>query len=684
MATKTLVGPNGEQRTFYEVTKDGQSKWVESEYQPELIKPVETPNKLPYNMSQGAVDSRNQSILANNQYEHSLVNDKEAQERKRTAEERGFMGSVYEGAKNVLKQFDSGTSTSPDFLPQKFFPPSIQPLIHDDVPDFKDILDYRIGGSDEWNEADHEGKVAIKDREMAPHNLQYKADRMESPAATTLGELAVYLGTGSVGDKALLNLLNKAGGVGKAAQIKSYDKLGNTFEANKLRNREPQIKDIFTKNLETAARGVGVGAAEGYADDSQTMGEGALYSGIGGTLGMMSPLKILDKVPSKGGNHAKTVRELEEQGYYLTPGVISKNKSLQTTEAGMRNSDALSDEVYNKVDAPNAARSMTKVGNAIGLDTKGEHLLTQKVLDDHMVKQSDVFQELERTSKGEINSGGIDSLRTVINEVKETDTRNKHDSARAEYRMLNDIMTELSENVTKNSSGNYSFDGTAYQKLSERINLLSKQAFKEGNEPLRRRLDKMGKVLDDSLESGMGADTAKVWKDAREKYALTNLLMEKGLKAHGVLDTRSLTSELMSGPEAKNTLRGVGTDKKKELQDVVRYNSFLEDVEGGTLTGLGKADRNMIGTDRGMIKRGVDMALKPAALTQLNYRLGNIKTPFVGKHLSPIKGIEPNATVKFNRALAQASPLTDMAGILNEEKDQKVKSMKELLSGLGL
>ena len=84
-----------------------------------------------------------------------------------------------------------------------------------------------------------------------------------------------------------------------------------------------------------------------------------------------------------------------------------------------------------------------------------------------------------------------------------------------------------------------------------------------------------------------------------------------------------------------------------------------------SLTGLGSADRTG-GTDRGLLKRGVDMMLRPATLAKTNYRLNTMKTPFVGKYISPIHGLDPTATVKLNRASAQSS-------LTEDYKDELVK-----------
>lgn len=625
-------------------------------YKPD-IKPEATVSKrfssAPYHTGDAAqaVEGANQTTRAKNAYEASLVGDKEAQQFKKNAQGRNFFESMFEGGKNVLAQMDAGTKQSPGFLPT-----SIQ-----------DILDYKIGGD---NSGTRQEDAKSIDDFMDNHRKEYRADRLESPVATTLGELVPYLATGTIGERALINIGGKLSPLLKGANIKANKAMGNLDEASRIAKQVPAKKDLITQNLERVARGTATGGAEGSAEYDNTAGMGALSGGMGGAMGMISPLKVLDKVPVEGGKgHQAMIKELHREGFQITPGVRTGNRVLQTEEAGMRNSDELNQTVYNKIDEPNLARLTNMVGEAIGLETKGDPMFTQKALSDHMGNLSSQYKKLEASTTGKFSPGATSRMSKIVRDTgpgTKASPKNRSIDAKQNHAKIKDIFAGMKEVVNPDGS----FKGADYQKMSQKIKGQIDKAYKEGNTELQGHLQTIKKELDSALESGMDKGSLKEWKDLNERFAMTNMVMENGIKASGKINPAGMTSKMMSKPEAKRTLTGNG-GRVKKLQDVVRYSTFLDDVEGGSLTGLGKADQT--GSKRGMLKRGVDYAIRPATLAKANYKLNTVKTPFVGKRLSPAHGISPTATVGLSRALSQAMPYSDLYDMLSGKSEGEEK-----------
>ena len=155
-------------------------------------------------------------------------------------------------------------------------------------------------------------------------------------------------------------------------------------------------------------------------------------------------------------------------------------------------------------------------------------------------------------------------------------------------------------------------------------------------------LKKIQAALDDSLQAGMDKATAANWKDLNERYAMTNLVMKHGMTPNGMIDPQRISHKVMQGDEAIRTLTGRG-GRIKKLQDVARYNDILNNVEGGSLTGLGSAD---YGADRALVKAPWKYRLPLAPRARVAYRLSQ----------APTWGLGPTAGAQVGRAFSQTEP----------------------------
>lgn len=628
------------------------------EFKPD-IKPLAIPSTpLPVGMTQSAIDAANARTKANNSYEQSFVGDEERQRLKALEADRPLLSSMYEGLKHIGKEFAAGTAAAPSFLPQTV----------------QDILNYQPFGD---NLPIAERKKAIAD-DMAKHNAQYEITSGEHPLATGAGESLPFLLTGAAGERGLVRIGESLSNPLKKASIGLNKAIGNTAEATRIANLPKRLPTEYEQSMNAILRGSATGAAEGAGQYDKTAAEGAGTAALGGFAGMFGPLKVLNKVRNeRDAAGRKLIDEMHQEGFQITPGIRTGNKALQTGEAGMRNSDVYGQEFANAVDRPNQ-RVMTRMaGDAIGLDTRDRDLLSQKELSDHMDNLKSQYTALEQNTTGKLGMKGMRDAGEILEDLKPTANRNTSPLDKQRHAIVKSIYDQFKKEVSSPQRGKggrfegYVFDGSQYQAIRQRIQDEAGQAYNNGDKRLGDSLSKMRNVLDESLTSGMSKASAEQWKDLNERYAMTKMLLKNGLTASGGVDPTKLTSAMMASDEAARTLTGKG-GRIKQFQNIARYNDVLHgpSVEGGSLTGLGKAEPAV---DRGFFSRAYRNAVKPIDLLGMSYRLNTNRTPFIGRRLSPAHGLSPTASIQLSRALNQTET----------PKDYVVGKYQDLLRALG-
>lgn len=630
-----------------------------SEFVPNTKPNIQMPEQLPFGMPKSAIDEANRRIDAKNQYEKSFIGDAERQALKKLEGERPFASSVVEGAKHVLKQFQAGTALAPEFLPQ-----SIQ-----------DILNYQPFGE---NLPADERKRQV-DEEMAKEKERYAITQGENPLSTMIGELAPYLVTGAAGERGLVRVGEALQAPIKKASIGLNKAIGNTTEANRLINKPARLPTELEQSYNAIARGVATGAAEGSAQYNTTAGEGATTALMGGIAGMIGPLRVLNKTRNeRDAAGKKLIDQMYEQGFQITPGIRTGNKALQTAEAGIRNSDIYAQEFANQIDRPNQRRITDMAGEAIGLNTKDRDLLSQQELADHMNSLRAGYTTLEQTTTGKYGLKQIREAGNVLKELQPTKNRNTSDLDKHRYSIAKSFINQLKAELGSPQRGangrfmGYQFNGAQYQAVRQRLQDEISQAYNSGDKRLGEQLKKIQVVLDDSLTQGMSQSTAKQWKDMNERYAMTKMLMEGGMTPSGKVDATKLTSAVMNGTEASRTLTGQG-GRINKFQDIARFNDVLHgsDVEGGSLTGLG---RSAAPIDRGLFYRAYKGAMRPIDMFGLSYRLNTNRMPFIGSKLSPAHGLSPTASIQLSRAINQTETPADYV-------QTKYQELKDMLAG---
>lgn len=587
-------------------------------------------------IQQGVVD-------ANNTKNQAIRNNPSMMEKIAEADKQGWLEGIVRGAGNTINELGAGIED----LADKHLPSAIS-----------DILAYRPFGE---NGLTPEQRIARRQGEMETANEDQLVRTLANPIATTVGSALPYFGTGrglelgidaiakaaSPITKSLIqNTLTTAGRLeGRSGALGTVGEKASTM-ASRM-DSAPKIPSDFQKRLQYGIKAPLIGAAEGGANYNQSAGEGAAMSALGTAAATFGPLRMLDRVENVRDPYTKTlIKNMDKEGFALTPGVRTGNRQMQTEEAGIKNSDVLGDYYHQSITRPNQRKMTEMAGDAIGLNGKNRDSFSPEELQGHMDALSARYKELESTTNGVITATQSKKMGDALKELQPTSTRNTSAADKARYEQVKSVIQQIRAETSPISRPGqptvYGFDGAKYQQLRTRIQDEASQAFMKGDSRLGNQLKKVQEALDDSLQAGMGKGKASEWKDLNERYAMTNLLARKGLTPTGVVDPTKITSAVMNGDEALRTLTSRG-GRIKNFQKIAKYNDVLDNVEGGSLTGLGKADMT---ANRDIGKLPFRYKLPLYARAAGRYRLGQI----------PTWGLGPTASLQTGRAIMQTEP----------------------------
>lgn len=584
---------------------------------------------LPYGVDPKLIAAQNQSNAQENQRNNDIRNNPSMLDKIAQADKQGWIEGILRGAGNTLNELGQGA----DDLVDKYLPESVS-----------NVLNYRPFGGE--NGLTAEQRIARRQKEMEASNEDQLVRTIANPIPTIIGSSIPYFGTGRALDVGLDALAGLASPITKRLALNGLERI-SPLEASHIREKPPTVSDFKTRTGYMIKAPL-IGAAEGGVNYNQTAGEGAMYSAGGAGLGMIGPLGKLSRVENIRDDAQKaTINEMHGKGFTLTPGVRTGNEAMQVEEAGIRNSQAFGPYYTQHVTRPNQQKITEMTGDAMGLDGKNRDSWSQAELDNHLNSLSNEYKNLEASTIGVIGREQSKKMGDALKELQPTSNRNTSRADQARYDQLNSVVKQIRAETNPISRPGaqtvYGFDGAKYQQLRQRIQDEASQAFMKGDSRLGNQLKKVQEALDESLQSGMDKATAANWKDLNERYAMTNLVMKYGMTPQGVIDPNRISNKLMQGDEAIRTLTGRG-GRIKKLQDVARYNDMLNDVAGGSLTGLGGAD---MAADRSLTKLPWKYRLPLAARARVAYRLSRF----------PTKGFGPTLGAQVGRAVAQTEPV---------------------------
>lgn len=602
---------------------------------------------LPYGVDPKMVEQINKDNSNTNLRNQNIRSNPSMMDKIAQADKQGWMESILRGAGNTINELGTGIED----LADKHLPSAIS-----------DILAYRPFGGE--NGLTPEQRIARRQSEMEQSNEDQLVRTIANPVSTTVGSMLPYFGTGrgiEMGIDAVAKTvspitrqlvqksLTNAGRLeGQGGVLGSLGEAAST-QASRM-SSAPKIPNDFQRRLQYGMKAPLIGAVEGGANYNQTAAEGALMSTAGAAAATFGPLRMLDRVENVRDPYTKTlVKEMDRAGFTLTPGVRTGNRQMQKEEAGIANSDVLGDYYHQNVTRPNQRKMTELAGDAIGLDMRGRDNFSPQELQKHMDDLSSQYGHLEANTTGIIGREQQRKMADALRELKPTPNRNTTAVDKARYAQVRSVVRQIQAETggVPGLSSFRSFDGAKYQQLRQRVQDEASQAFSNGDARLGNQLKKVQEALDDSLVRGMNKSTATQWKDLNERYAMTNLLARKGLTPTGAVDPTRITSTVMRDDEALRTLTSRG-GRIQNFQKIAKYNDVLDNVEGGSLTGLGNAD---FAANRDLGKLPFRYKLPLYARAAANYRIGN--TPIIKPH----RGLGPTASLQTGRALMQTEPM---------------------------
>lgn len=586
---------------------------------------------LPYGITQDMIDAQNKSNTQSNQQNSAMRADPGLLERIAKANNEGMLANAGKSFMHTINQFGEGAED----LIDKYLPGGVSNIMNTPIADLV-----------QGNIASPEQRMSERKTQMEQANEDQVARSIGAPVSSTVGSMLPYLGTGRVAEVGIDALAGIVSPITKRLAMGGLEKVAPRY-AEHLANK-PVMTSDFARRTGYLAKSPLVGAAEGGVNYDQTAGEGALFSTAGSALGMGGPLSKMSRVENvRDAAQRSTIDKMYKEGFHITPGVKTGNRAMQTEEAGIRNSDTFGGYYHQTVTRPNQQKITEMTGDAMGLNGKGRDSWSQAELDNHLNALSTEYKNLEAGTTGVIGRDQAKKMGDALKELQPTSNRNTSRADQARYDQLNSVVKQIRAETNPISRPGaqtvYGFDGSKYQQLRSRIQDEANQAFMKGDSRLGNQLKKVQEALDESLQTGMGQKTAKEWKDLNERYAMTNMVIKHGMTPSGIIDPNKISAKVMSGDEALRTLTGRG-GRVKKLQDVARYNDVLNNVEGGSLTGLGSAD---YGADRSLAKLPIKYRLPLAPRARVAYRLSSI----------PTWGLGPTAGAQVGRAIGMTEPL---------------------------
>ena len=582
---------------------------------------------LPYGMDPKLIEAQNQSNAQENHRNAEIRSQPSMIDKIAAADKEGWIKGIGKGILDTANEFGQGAED----LVDKYLPAPIS-----------NVLNYRPFGE---NGLTPDQRIERRKGEMQESNDDKLIRSIANPVSTTVGNMLPYIATGMAGERAIDAVSSIVSPITKRLAMKGLDKVAPSY-ASHIREKPPVTGDFMTRTGYMAKAPI-IGGAEGAVNYNQNSTEGALFSFGGAGLGMIGPLGRLSRVENiRDDAQRATINDMYEKGFSITPGVRTGNTAMQTEEAGIRNSDTFGPYYHQNVTRPNQQKITEMVGDTMGLNGKNRDSWSQAELDSHLNSLSSEYKALEANTTGVIGRPQAKAMADAMNELKPTASKNTTTRDQQNYNQIRSVVQQIQAETNKlyvaGAPTMRQFDGAKYQQLRQRIQSEASDAYRNGNTRLGDGLKKIQAALDDSLQAGMDKATAANWKDLNERYAMTNLVMKHGMTPNGMIDPQRISHKVMQGDEAIRTLTGRG-GRIKKLQDVARYNDILNNVEGGSLTGLGSAD---YGADRALVKAPWKYRLPLAPRARVAYRLSQ----------APTWGLGPTAGAQVGRAFSQTEP----------------------------
>lgn len=413
------------------------------------------------------------------------------------------------------------------------------------------------------------GRYASAPAEKAAEKIfDLVSSGIKTPAVSIGSEAAGIIEKGKKSSNPVIKQLSEEVDTGVIKPIKDI--------ATGFKN-QPAIVMPFRKGLKKDIGGAAIlGGAEGALHYDESALTGASESTLGNVLGRWAG-RYLERSPYTTDPLEKEVLDwwaAPERKYRVDAGQRTGLPHVQEDIAAMRKDPRWS-AYMKQYDEANEKVVNRVAAEAIGMD-KNTDYFTPSMLDAHRKSLRDEYKQLEANTKARYTNKDLTELGNVLSEVPKESYK--------KIKTLYDDLIDLTPKPSRGQGGRFqkgSIAGTDYQRMRQKLKDARDTSYNNGRVEEYKSIDNMIKFLDKSLERGMeevgGTALAKQWKDLNERYAMTSLLLDKGLTPLGKVDMSRLSSELINN-DSRRLLLDEG-NRIKSFHKIAKLNEIKKNQE---------------------------------------------------------------------------------------------------------
>jgi hypothetical protein len=508
----------------------------------------------------------------------------------------------------------------------------------------------------------------------------------ESGGLTDLASTPMYMASGRVLDPVTKKLVS--GPLGDLVQStkgivrKGFDKFANSIDdivggtpdgikkdaaqaiqsnitnpTTKTLNRwkkEPTIDTRYNENLgEKIITGTGTSSIESGIHYDENMLDGAMSGLIGSTVGAgYEPLFSKAKNINKDNVNRLLDWAKNEHGFRVLPGMETGQPKMQRLESGMRMNEKLGGYMR-EVDNANDEVVARTAAKAMGMEDVGAEL-SPEYLSKHMKQLKGQYEMME-----DMSIGKIDKVK-VVGMAKEIAQMQKSDQNKVKP-FFNELAT-MKHSMTRNRRGRYngsSFSGKDYKNLRARIKTAKDTAFGKKDYAQVDAFRDMIAMMDGGMKSGIrdskglktanGDDMGAMWSDLREKWAITDMVMKKGMNKLNEFDSGKMGNHFMAQDPKRMLMEQGG--RIRDLQRLAKLHAVQKKQAGRGL------DRHDIEGEKGEKQHLMSTPMSLRIPMMARIRAGLYRYGFPSK--TGILGMDPKNktwnTPDVSRAAEQAT-----------------------------
>lgn len=354
-----------------------------------------------------------------------------------------------------------------------------------------------------------------------------------------------------------------------------------------MKSRQIKEVDPYRKGLLGEVIGGGIlGAVEGGIHYDNNIIDGMIAGTFGSTSGAFAKPYVTRAPKYWNPNEQRIVDWAKDQGMKFLPGMKTGSRSAQRFEQGLRQDDSWTD-VINQFDRNNDAVVNRIAFKAAGIPEGTIDNMGPKQLDGHMKSLRNEYEELTAKSVGRFEPRNMAALEEIMKTAAKAGTKESKAALKdlaAYHKEIKKMSTE-----TRDSRGRFkkaTFNGRKYQELRIRMKEDMDAAWKKDNmytyRGLKAQIDQLDIAMSIGVKDFGGMATATHWKDLNERWAMTKLIIEKGLDPLGKFDANKMGKHLMSKEPQGLLLESSG--RINDLYKITKLNHMIKNQAGSAFS----------------------------------------------------------------------------------------------------